>query len=289
MKKLFTFFFVLFCASCSKPLERPLEKQGQRPLLLASIAPYQFLVERIAGPGFEVKSIAPSNANPHAFEPTSSQVAEMKRASAWFRIGEPFEEKILPYLQQIHTIYDLRTGIPLLGGSPACSECSSDHFDRHIWMSPKLTGQQAAAVARLLSEQFPEQKAVFEKNLTILQGQLSILDIEIQTLLEPVQDRLLLVSHPAFAYFCKDYGFEQLSVEFEGKDPRPRHLEEILKRAASEHAEIALALPQYSNKGAQLIAAKLSLNLHEIDPYSPDYFTTMRKLARLIAAPPTDE
>jgi zinc transport system substrate-binding protein len=281
-KTIFAFFSLLLCLSCSKD-----DPQGpsRKPLLLVSIAPYQFLAERIAGPDFEVKSIAPSNANPHAFEPTSSQVAEMTRAAAWFRIGEPFEEKILPYLSQIRTIYDLRTGISLLGGSPSCHECSKDHFDRHIWMSPKLTGQQAAAIATVLSERFPDQKTQFEKNLTVLQGQLSMLDIEIQTLLNPVQDRTLLVSLPAFAYFCKDYGFEQLSVEFEGKDPRPKHLEDLLKRALSEHTEIALALPQYNNKGTQLIAEKLSLDLHEIDPYSPDYFQTMRKLARLIAAP----
>jgi len=280
-KKIFVFFSLLLCLSCSKDQQEP----SRKPLLLVSIAPYQFLAERIAGPDFEVKSIAPSNANPHAFEPTSSQVAEMTRAAAWFRIGEPFEEKILPYLNQIRTIYDLRTGISLLGGSASCHECSKDHFDRHIWMSPKLTGQQAAAIATVLSERFPDQKTQFEKNLTVLQGQLSMLDIEIQTLLTPVQDRTLLVSHPAFAYFCKDYGFEQLSVEFEGKDPRPKHLEDLLKKAISEHTEIALALPQYNNKGTQLIAEKLSLDLHEIDPYSPDYFQTMRKLARLIAAP----
>ena len=55
--------------------------------------------------------------------------------------------------------------------------------------------------------------------------------------------------------------------------------------AISQKAELALALPQYNNKGAQLIAEKLHLPVHLIDPYSSEYFETMRKLAHLIADP----
>ncbi len=282
-KKFVLLFSLLLCACCAKS-QRPSET-SQKPLVLASIAPYQFLVERIAGPDFEVRTIAPSNANPHAFEPTSTQVAEMTRAAIWFRIGEPFEEKILPFLAKTQKVFDLRSGISLLEGDASCSQCSFDHFDRHIWLSPKQASLQAAAIETALSERFPEKKSVFQKNLALLQGHLSLLDIEIHSLLGSVKDRAILVSHPAFGYFCKDYGIEQLSIEFEGKDPRPKHLEEIMKKAAELQPEIALALPQYNNKGTQLIAEKLQLSIHSIDPYSFDYFNTMRKLAHLIADP----
>jgi len=286
-KKILLLLCLVFCFGCSKT--RPASKENQKPLILTSIAPYQFLVERIAGPEFEVKTIAPSNANPHAFEPTSSQVAGMSRALAWFRIGEPFEEKILPFFTEKLKVSDLRAGIPLLKSETSCKSCSLDHQDRHIWLSPKRASLQAAAIEKTLSEQFPNKKESFQKNLILLQGQLALLDIEIETLLEPVKDRVLLVSHPAFGYFCEDYNFVQLSVEFEGKDPRPRHLEEILKKALSQHAEIALALPQYNNKGTEIIAEKLSVPIYMIDPYSSDYFKTMRTLAHLASQPSKEE
>lgn len=263
---------------------------NKKPLVLVSIAPYQFLVERIAGERVEVRSVVPTGSNPHAFEPTSHQVSDMARGRIWFRIGEPFEEKIIPFLKERNkslTIHDLREGISLIEENHAlgCSHCSMDHLDRHIWLSPTQASLQAEGIKDVLSRQFPEDELAFQQNLEKLKDDLAFLDEEIRVILKPIAERVILVSHPAFGYFCKEYGFEQLSVEYEGKDPRPKHLEQIIQKAVSHHAEVALALPQYNNKGAQLIAEKLHLPVHLIDPYSSDYFETMRKLSRWIADP----
>ena len=279
---------LLLFAGCSHAPSPP-----SKPLLLVSIAPYRFLTEEIAGAGFEVQAVVPMAANPHSFEPTSSQVALMGRGLVWFRIGEPFEGKIIPILKNHNpklAIKDLRDGIALLEEGPGlkCAHCCMDHLDRHIWLNPKLAAEQAALIEQTLSEQFPEQKEFFQKNLIRLRGELGALDVEIQGILRPVVKRVILVSHPAFGYFCKEYHFEQLSVEYEGKDPRPKHLEEILKQAISQSMEVALALPQHNNKGAQLIAERLHVPIRMIDPYSAEYFETMRKLAHLIADPYAD-
>lgn len=281
--KIFLFSALLLCLSCSKTAQ----DENKKPLVLASVAPYQFLAQEIAGEVLDVQTVVPQGANPHSYEPTSSQVREMARGRVWLQIGEPFEEKIARILKDRVVFEDLREGIPLIeeAHSLACSHCSMDHLDRHVWLSPKLAALQAEKIAGVLGREFPETKEVFDRNLARLKDNLEALDLEISIILEPVKDRAILVSHPAFGYFCRDYHFEQLSVEYEGKDPRPRHLEEILKRAMAEHAELALALPQYNNKGAQLIAEKLRVPVHYIDPYSADYFTTMRKLAHLIADP----
>lgn len=288
LKKLFLLCCLAMAFGCSKKEPTPVQK----PLLLVSIAPYRFLTEQIAGAGFEVQAVVPGAANPHSFEPTSGQVSEMGRGLVWFRIGEPFERKILPILMRHNpglAVRDLREGIALIEEGPGgCHGCSMDHFDRHIWLSPRLAAEQAAMIKKCLSEQFPEQRELFEKNLARLVGDLNGLDREIQEILKPVAKRLILVSHPAFGYFCKEYGVEQLSVEYEGKDPRPKHLEEILKRAVTQSMEVALALPQYNNKGAQLIAEKLHVPVNLIDPYSANYFETMRRLAHLIANPYAD-
>lgn len=284
MKKIF--FLCLLLAACGKA---PKTETG-KPLILVSIAPYQFLASEIAGDEFEVRSVVPASANPHSFEPTASQVAGVSQGVVWFRIGEPFEGKIIPILKGRNpelAVADLREGIELIeeGHALGCKHCSMDHLDRHIWLSPKLAGVQAAIIEKTLSEKFPEKEGLFKANLAKLQLNLVSLNEEIVEILKGVENRTILVSHPAFGYFCKEYDLSQLSVEYEGKDPRPKHLEEILNRAVAESMELALALPQYNNKGAQLIAEKLHVPIHMIDPYSADYFETMRKLAHLVADP----
>lgn len=281
------FFFTLLLAGCGPSQEACPQK---KPLVLVSIAPYQFLAKRIAGDTLEVQAVVPAGTNPHAFEPTPRQVTEISRGQVWFRIGEPFEGKILPFLLQQNpnlVISDLRDSVSLqpAEGSHACSHCSSEHLDRHIWLSPKLAYAQAIAIADVLSKRFPEKRELFAANLEICLAEISAIDLEIQAVLSPLEARSLIVSHPAFQYFCLDYGLKQLSVEQEGKDPRPRHLEEMLSRARSEKVAIALTLPQYNNKGAELIASEMDLPIRMIDPYSADYYNTLKNLAQMIATP----
>jgi zinc transport system substrate-binding protein len=274
----------LFFIACQKnPAGR-----SAKPLILVSVAPYKSLTKQIAGDEFDVATIVPAAANPHSFEPTASQVIAVSQGAVLFTIGESFEGKIIPILKKRNSelaVVDLRKGIELIDGESGlgCSHCGMDHLDRHVWLSPRLMSRQAETIAKALGEKFPEKKEEFQKNLVRLQENLISLDREIEEILKGVANRTILVSHPAFGYFCKEYNLKQLSVEYEGKEPRPRHLEEILNRAVTESMGLALALPQYNNKGAQLIAEKLHIPIRMIDPYSSEYFETMRKLAQLIA------
>jgi zinc transport system substrate-binding protein len=285
IKKYIVILALFLSSSCGGKKPEKIEK----PLVWVSIAPYQQLAQKIAGPAIEVQTIVPQGANPHAFEPTSRQVTDMRAGRVWFRIGEPFEKKLLTLLQTRNpdlTVLDLRDGVALIGEEGLhCSHCSMDHQDRHIWMSPKATQTQAREMAFTLQKIFPDQKEAIEKNLSRLLDELQLLDTQIHALLDSTKHRVFLVSHPAFGYFCRDYDCEQLSVEYEGKDPRPKHIEQIMNQAVIKKTEIAIALPQYNNKGAQLIAEKLHIPVRMIDPYSPHYFETMRSIAELIANP----
>lgn len=276
----------LFFAACSKEGDLSV---STKPLILVSIGPYQLFAERIAGSDFQVHTIVPQGSSAHTFEPTARQIAQLGRGKVWFRIGEPFEARMVSVMKVRNpgiAILDLREGVELLSDEGmACKHCMMDHQDRHIWMSPKLAIRQAEAMAQVLMETFPEKKDLFQKNLETLVKELTKLDGEIHTILRPVKAKVILVSHPAFGYFCRDYDCQQLSIEYEGKDPRPQHLQEIISQAVKKQAIMAVAIPQYNNKGAQLIAEKLHLPVQMIDPYSSDYFQMMRKLAQWVADP----
>lgn len=282
LKKIFV-ILAIFAAGCSKTPT----SADKKPLVLVSIAPYQFFASQIGGDAIEVQTIVPSNANPHTFEPTSRQAIKMAEGCIWFRIGEPFEDKIAPFLKERNPnliTWDLRDGIELMAEtSHSCSHCSKDHLDRHIWLSPKLAAKQAESIEKILSSRWPEKEPFFKENSTKLQTKLLQLGTEIGERLKPLKDQTLLVSHPAFGYFCKEYGLEQLSVEFEGKDPRPRHLEKIMSQAKAKGLKIALTMPQHNNKGTLIIAGKLGIKTKMIDPYSADYIATIYELSEMIA------
>ncbi len=261
---------LVLLTSCAKEAS---SEKPKKPLVLVSIAPYKFLVNKIAEDALDVETIIPPRSNPHVYEPTSKQVATLHRSDIWFRIEEPFERKLLPILSKDLEVHDLVLGMEL------------DHEDRHVWLSPKILKIQAQKIAKVLQNRYPAHSEKFQKNLIGFEKELDAVDVEIGALLAPLKARSLIVSHPAFGYFCKDYGLEQISIEQEGKDPRPRHVEKILEMTKEKMPALALALPQHNNKGVQLVAGEMKLPVRLIDPYAENSLKTMLSLARLIADP----
>ena len=92
-----------------------------------------------------------------------------------------------------------------------------------------------------------------------------------------------MVSHPAYAYFCRDYNLTQLSIEFEGKDPTPFQLTAILNKARDAHIKKIFIQAQYNSKGARLFAKELGAEVVMLGPYAEDYIHSMLEIARRFA------
>jgi zinc transport system substrate-binding protein len=256
------------------------------PKVLVSVAPYRYFVEQIAGKTVDVDLLVPEGASAHTYEPTAKQMIGSAKGVIWFRIGEPFETKALQAIKSVNPklqVVDLREGISLIHGS-----CKHAHVnghcsdDLHLWLSPKIAKIQAGLIARGLSNQFPENKPLFELNLALFLTKLDSLDRFIYETLSSVKNRTLMVSHPAYAYFCQDYQFNQLSIEFEGRDPTAKQLTKLLSDAKASGVHYILVQPQYSDKAARLIGEQIRAKLISVDPYSENYDSTLRQIATLI-------
>lgn len=258
------------------------------PSVLVSVAPYKLFVEKIAGETVNVNLMVPAGASSHTYEPTPKQMIGASKAAAWFCIGESFENRAIPSLKAHHpqmAIIDLRQGVDVIKSDPhtGCCCCRASGHDLHIWMSPKQVEIQARTIAKALMQLFPHNASQYQKGLEQLISELEGLDKEIKTLLEPLKDRLILVSHPAYAYFCRDYHLQQMSIEFEGKDPTPQQLTQILNRAREAHIKRIYIQIQYNSKGARLFAKELGAEVVMLDPYSEHYFDSMMEIAREFA------
>jgi zinc transport system substrate-binding protein len=289
MKKTFTAIFfvpalILILTGCYNP-KTPKSPEPPKTLLLVSVPPYQSIVQQIAGDSFRVTTVVPPSADPHTYEPTARQLTEIAEGRIWFQIGEPFEKKLMPLLPKAEPL-DLRQGLEMIQTCCAHGHHEDhDSMDRHIWLSPKMVALQIDTISSALSERYPEQQEGFASRSENLREKLTTLDQEIESRLHNTVTRSFLISHPAFAYFCRDFGCSQLSVEQEGKEPRPKELEELLASAVRSGARLAIAIPQHNNKGAQLIADKLKIPVRVVDPYANDCMETMRTLAELIENP----
>lgn len=284
MNKIFyTFFsaFIFLFASCYSQ---------EAPYVLVSVAPHKFFVEKVAGDTVNVVLMVPAGASSHSYEPTPRQMVNAGKAEMWFLLGEPFETKAIKALKSYNSnleLIDMRQNLSLL--SDQCHHHDHQHpnhhhcSDPHIWLSPKMAKIQAETIAYALMEKYPENKHLYEQNLAAFQKELDQLDGTIKNILFPLKNRAIMVSHPAYAYFARDYGLTQFSIEFEGKDPTPKQLNTVLNDAKNNHIKTIFVQHQYSNKAANLVAKELQAKIVDLDPYSENYMETLLHIAKSFA------
>lgn len=281
IRQLLTFFLFTFV------LQLPAQEQLSHSVLV-SVAPYKFFVERIVGDTIKVNLVVPTGVSSHSYEPSPRQMDEIVKADLWFCIGEIFESRVLPVLQARNKLLkaiDLRQGLSLIyasneNGCPHGCCHGINGADVHIWLSARLAMQQVKTILHALSSTYPEHTTLFEKNADRFIQELQDLDHQIVSILQPLKQRIVLVSHPAYAYFCRDYQLEQLSIEFEGKDPTPQQLTKLLNVIREKQLKKIFIQPQYSNKGAKTIASQIGATLITLDPYSEQYISAMLAIAR---------
>lgn len=287
LMKIFRFIIFFFLGVVLNPIfSLSSEERSLTRTVLVSVAPYRFFVEKIAGDTVTSYVLVPAGASFHTYEPTPRQVLDASRADVWFRIGETFEQHVYEALKNHHPemeVVDLRKGLDLITYAVhPCHHCQQAHGggeDLHFWLSPRLAKIQANTIADTLIKLYPEHRETYEKRRDSFLKELDALDLEIAQMLKPLKNRWLLVSHPAYAYFCRDYDLTQFSIEFEGKDPTVQQLTKLLQKAKEHSNKRIYIQTQYSNKGAKLVASYLGAQLVTLDPYAEDYFSSMHDIA----------
>jgi zinc transport system substrate-binding protein len=262
-------------------------EEPSTPMVLVTVAPHKYLVNRIAGDTVTVEVIVPPTANVHAFDPTPKQMMRAAKADLWFRIGESFEARLMPALKSHHPsmqIVDMRQGLDLIYGDHEHSVCCrhGDGMDLHFWLSPRQLEIQARTVANQLIARYPQHEARYRQALQEHLRELNVLDDELQRKLTRIHGKTILVGHPAYAYFCRDYDLKQLSIEIEGKDPTPQQLTALFRKAKQLHLKTVFTQVQFSPKVADLVSQQLGegSKVITLDPYTEDYMQNLPLIAR---------
>ena len=267
----------------------PVLSFGAEPVVLVSMAPYVEMVNELTSKQVHVELLVPAGFSAHTYEPTPKQIMNATKGSIWFTVGELFEARVQAALQSENpklVVVDLRQGLSLMNGHDHEHDNHEGHHhncggaDTHIWMSPKMMQPQVELMAKSLSSVFPELASTIEKNKGPLLDKLEALNKTIHTMLDSHKGQIIFVGHPAYGYFCREYGLVEESIEFEGKDPTPKHLYKLIEGAKADKVHTIFIQKQYGTKAAELVAHELGAKLVWLDPYSEHYFESMLEIAK---------
>jgi zinc transport system substrate-binding protein len=267
-----------------RPQPAATAESGVEPLeTFAGIPPVAFLVTRIGGPFVRVEVLVHAGQDPHVFEPTPRQVIRLSRARLYFRIGLPFEDRLIEHLTGPHAsvpVVDAAAGITRL----ASSDEDEGQADPHVWLSPPKLKTMASNVAAALCQADPRHEEFYQANLKTLHAELDALDRRIAASLAPYRGQAFYVFHPAFAYFADAYGLRQESVEAEGKPPTPRQVFGLIAKARADRVKIIFLQPQFSQQIAASIAQTIGGTVMPMDDLAFDVLANLGDVAQKIAA-----
>ena len=265
------------------------KKQGEK-IVFASILPLQYFTDQITGKSYTCEVMVPPGVGPETYNPTPRQMAEMSRAGAYFANGFlGFEEAYLDKFQSINPgliFVNTSIGVELIHaeGHNHGDQQHEKGVDPHTWSSPDGARIIARNIFNGMAKIDPNNREKFQVNLDKLLAKIDSVDKEVKAILTNIPSRTFMVFHPALGYYARQYGLEQLSIEFEGKVPTPKHVQNIVLQAKVQKIAYIMIQKEFDVENAEIISNETGSKVIQIDPLAYNWPLEMISLARKMAA-----
>ena len=251
--------------------------------IYVTITPLQAIVEEITMGDFNVEVIVPKGASPETFEPTPKQVTAMSEAEFIFSTGLiDFEQSLVGRLSGNAEVVNLSEGIELIAGS--CSHGHKHHHhgvDPHIWTSPRALRTMVVNAHDAIMEHYPDSTKYTTATEQLLE-RIDSLDAYCAQRIKETGIEAVMIYHPAYTYYARDYSIEQIAIEHDGKEPSLRQTTELIDRAKRHGITVILCQPQYSADKVRAIAEEAGAEIITTDPLSEDILGEIERITDVI-------
>jgi len=260
--------------------------------VVVSILPQKTFVEAIGGDKVNVTLMVQPGNSPHTYEPKPSQMIQVTKADLYFAIDVEFENVWLPKFKNLNKpmqIIDLTQNIQKISiknDTHAKHHEKHDHesTDPHIWTDPKNVKIIAQNIYDALAKIDTTNKNYYKNNLQIFLTKIEKTDKTITQILSTLKvSRKFMVFHPSWGYFAKAYNLEQIAVEVEGKEPKPKALIHLLQVAKKEKVNAIFTQVEFSDAIAKIIGKELHIPVIKVTPLAPNWSKNLIDIAKVIA------
>ncbi|MBN1689902.1 MAG: zinc ABC transporter substrate-binding protein [Dehalococcoidia bacterium] len=267
----------MIVASCNTAAPAQMEEKIG---VAVTILPQQEFVVRVGGDKVDVTVMVPPGASPHTYEVTPAQMVQLSKAMVYCKVGSPIEfelawlDKLLAQNKDI-LVVDCSKGIDLIQSD----DPDEPGMDPHIWTSPRNAKIMVQNICAGLSQADPQNRQYYENNRDLYLKNLDELDVEMGALLNGAGAQTFIVYHPAWGYFARDYGLQQLGIEQEGKEPKAAYMSRLINEARLQNIKVVFISPEFDSRNAEAIAREIGGRVVIIDPLAGDYLQNMREVA----------
>jgi len=247
-----------------RPTQMPLATN--RPTVITSFYPLYFLASTIGGQRATVINLTPAGAEPHDYELTAQDIAQIETSRLLIINGSGLEA----WGQKIKDNVSAQTKIIVAsdGLTDQALADGKDQPDPHIWLDPTLAQKIADKITLGLIASDPQNQDYYQANSTMLKSKLADLDNAYRTGLSNCENKDIITTHTAFAYLARAYGLRQVAIT--GLAPEaeasPRQMVEISRFAKDKKINYIFFESLVSPKLAQTIAEEIGAQTLVLNP-----------------------
>lgn len=282
------------------------EEANSKKMIYVSNYPLYDLTKSLVGDKVELVNIT-SNSGFHGWEPTAKDIANIKESDLFIYNGHGLENWVDTLIENgtfDGNILEVSNGLALLESThdhdhehehdhenevedhdhdheaeahdhdreEAAENHEHEHnhgkYDPHIWLSLRNAEKILENIKNKLVELDSENKDFYEENYNKTVADLKNLDEKYVSALSETKRDTIVVSHEAYGYLCRDYGFKQVGIEginAEG-EPSLQQIDNIIKTAKQHDVKVIFYEDTISPKVAELIANEVGAELLLLSP-----------------------
>ncbi len=249
----------------------PLPAYADPLKVVASFSVIGDFANAVGGDHIDLTTIVGANGDIHVYEPTPADAVAMSKADVILANGlalEGFLDRLVAASGTSAPLIELTSGIATLASTEADEhdhedtdhdhdhehdEDAADHvhadedghhhhgdLDPHAWHSVANAGVYVKNIETAFCAADPDNCPVYTANAAAYLDELAALDADIHQMVDAIPDneRTIITSHDAFAYFGHDYGLTFLAPQGVSTEAEPSAADvaSLIRQIRDEHA-----------------------------------------------------
>jgi zinc transport system substrate-binding protein len=264
MKKLVSVILAVLCvATLTACSSKNNETSGKLKVSVTFNAIKEF-VSAVGKDKVEISTIIPDGTEPHDFEPKPKDMVGLAKADVVVYNGMDMEKWVSNAVtasgNQSIVKVEASSGITPIKNTEEAQK------DPHAWLSIKGAETEVKNIADALIKKDPANSDYYKKNCDEFTNQLESLFKKYQDKFKAAKRKDFVTGHAAFAYFCRDFGLEQNSVEdvFAEGEPSAKQMNQLIAYCKEKNVKTIFAEEMVSPEVSKTLAASVGADVKTI-------------------------
>lgn len=245
------------------------KSESSKLKVVVSFNPLKEFAEYIGKDKIDVKVIIPDGTEPHDFEPKGKDLIELNNAKVFVYNGFGMEGWVDKTLSSVDN-----KEMVVVEASKGCNPIKVEHKedseytgeDPHTWLGLSTAMIQANNIKDALVKADPANKEFYEKNYADFKNKLEMLLKEYKGKFAALNNKTFVTGHAAFAYFCRDFGLKQNSVEgvFGEGEPTTKNMKDLIDYCKANNVKTIFVEEMVSPKVSETLAREVNAKVKTI-------------------------